>query len=73
VLTAAVRVFSAAGWIPLNGTSGGSVLPVLTAICLLYIMMRIPWWVSRPVLSSFGPSPVRRAVKWECQKFCVRG
>ena len=42
----------------------GSVLPVLTAICLLYIMMRIPWWVSRPVLSAFGPSPIRRTVKF---------
>ena len=64
VLTAAVRVFSSAGWIPLHGTRGGSVLPVLTAICLLYIMMRIPWWISRPVLSAFGPSPVRRTVKF---------
>jgi hypothetical protein len=36
----------------------------LTAICLLYIMMRIPWWVSRPVLSGFGPSPVRRTLKF---------
>ena len=51
-LTAAVRVFSSAGWLPLHGTSNGSVLPVLTALCLLYIMMRIPWWVSRPVLSA---------------------
>jgi len=64
VLTAAVRVFSSAGWIPLHGTRGGSVLPVLTALCLLYIMMRIPWWISRPVLSAFGPSPVRRTVKF---------
>ena len=64
VLTAAVRVFSSTGWIPLNGTSNGSVLPVLTALCLLYIMMRIPWWVSRPVLSPFGPSPIRRTVKF---------
>ena len=64
VLTAAVRVFSSAGWIPLHGTRGGSVLPVLTAICLLYIMMRIPWWISRPVLSAFGPSPIRRTVKF---------
>ena len=64
VLTAAVRVFSSAGWLPLHGTSNGSVLPVLTALCLLYIMMRIPWWVSRPVLSAFGPSPIRRTVKF---------
>ena len=63
VLTAAVRVFSSAGWIPLNGTSS-SLLPVLTAICLLYIMMRIPWWISRPVLASFGPSPIRRAARF---------
>jgi hypothetical protein len=64
VLTAAVRVFSSAGWIPLNGTNSSSLLPVLTAICLLYIMMRIPWWISRPVLSSFGPSPIRRAARF---------
>ena len=63
MLTAAVRVFSSAGWIPLNGTSS-SLLPVLTALCLLYIMMRIPWWISRPVLSSFGPSPIRRAARF---------
>jgi hypothetical protein len=63
VLTAAVRVFASAGWIPLNGTSS-SLLPVLTALCLLYIMMRIPWWVSRPVLSSFGPGPIRRAARF---------
>jgi len=61
VLTAAVRVFSSAGWLPLHG---GGVLPVLTAICLLYIMMRIPWWISRPALSGFGHSPVRRAARF---------
>ena len=63
VLTAAVRVFSSAGWITLHGGAPG-LLPVLTAICLLYIMMRIPWWISRPVLSPFGPSPVRRTIKF---------
>ena len=26
--------------------------------------MRIPWWISRPVLSSFGPSPIRRAARF---------
>jgi hypothetical protein len=64
VLTAAVRVFSSAGWIPLHGTNSSSLLPVLTALCLLYIMMRIPWWISRPVLASFGPSPIRRAARF---------
>ena len=64
MLTAAVRVFSSAGWIPLHGTNSSSLLPVLTALCLLYIMMRIPWWISRPVLASFGPSPIRRAARF---------
>jgi hypothetical protein len=34
VLTAAVRVFSSAGWITLHGGTPG-LLPVLTALCLL--------------------------------------
>ena len=63
VLTAAVRVFFSAGWITLNGASTG-LLSVLITICLLYIMMRIPWWITRPVLAPFGPSPVRRAVRF---------
>jgi hypothetical protein len=63
VLTAAVRVFSSAGWLPLHGGTPG-LLPVLTALCLLYIMMRIPWWISRPVLGAFGPSPIRRAARF---------
>ena len=33
-------------------------------MCLLYILMRIPFWIARPVLSPFGRSPLRRAVRF---------
>jgi hypothetical protein len=33
-------------------------------LCLLYVLMRIPFWVARPVLSPFGRSPLRRAVRF---------
>ena len=61
VLSAAVRVFFAPGWLP---GSGGYLEQVLITLCLLYILMRIPFWISRPVLSPFGPSPARRAVRF---------
>jgi hypothetical protein len=60
VLTAAVRVFFAPGWLG----SGGYLEQVLITLCLLYILMRIPFWIARPVLSPFGPSPARRAVRF---------
>ena len=28
------------------------------------MLMRIPFWVARPVLSPFGRSPLRRAVRF---------
>ena len=61
VLSAAVKVFFAPGWLP---GSGGYLEQVLVTLCLLYIMMRIPFWIARPVLSPFGPSPARRAVRF---------
>ena len=61
VLSAAVKVFFAPGWLP--GT-GGYLEQVLITLCLLYIMMRIPFWIARPVLSPFGSSPARRAVRF---------
>ena len=33
-------------------------------MCLLYVLMRIPFWITRPVLSPFGRSPLRRAVRF---------
>jgi hypothetical protein len=62
VLTAAVQVFFSPGWL---GWDVASPMPhLLVTLCLLYIMIRIPFWISRPVLSPFGPSPVRRAARF---------
>ena len=38
---------------------------VLITLCLLYILMRIPFWIARPVLSPFGSlaRPPRRPVR----------
>jgi hypothetical protein len=62
VLTAAVRVFFSPGWLAWDVASPWPHL--LVTLCLLYIMIRIPFWISRPVLSPFGPSPVRRAARF---------
>jgi hypothetical protein len=62
VMTAAVRVFLSPGWLP-NDTSS-TLGQTLITLCLLYILMRIPFWVARPVLSPFGRSPLRRAVRF---------
>jgi hypothetical protein len=62
VLTAAVQVFFSPGWLP--GLPGGDLEQILITLCLLYILMRIPFWVARPALSPFGRSPLRRAVRF---------
>jgi hypothetical protein len=62
VLTAAVQVFFSPGWLAWDVASP---LPhLLVTLCLLYIMIRIPFWISRPVLSPFGGSPVRKAARF---------
>ena len=63
VLTAAVRVFFAPGWAQADSDVRQYLLHMIITICLLYILMRIPFWIARPVLSGFGPSPVRKAVR----------
>jgi hypothetical protein len=62
VMTAAVQVFLSPGWLPndISSTLGQT----LVTLCLLYILMRIPFWVARPVLTPFGRSPLRRAVRF---------
>ena len=60
VMTAAVQVFFSPGWLP----GGGALGQTLITLCLLYILMRIPFWIARPVLSPFGRSPLRRAVRF---------
>jgi hypothetical protein len=62
VMTATVRVFFSPGWLPWHVT--GSLAHMLVTLCLLYILMRIPFWIARPVLSPFGSSPLRRAVRF---------
>jgi hypothetical protein len=62
VLTAAAEVFFAPGWLPWHIT--GYLGQVLITLCLLWVLMRIPFWVARPVLSPFGRSPLRRAVRF---------
>jgi len=62
VLTAAVEVFLSPGWLP--GHSSSALGQTLITLCLLYILMRIPFWVARPVLTPFGRSPVRRTARF---------
>jgi hypothetical protein len=62
VLTAAAQVFFSPGWLPLQ--SAGYLGQVLITLCLLYVLMRIPFWIARPVLSPFGHSPARRAARF---------
>ena len=62
VLTAAVRVFFTTAWV--NTSISQYLLHMLITICLLYILMRIPFWIARPALTPFGASPVRRAARF---------
>ena len=62
VMTAAVQVFFSPGWLP--GDISSTLGQTLITLCLLYILMRIPFWIARPVLSPFGGSPVRRAARF---------
>ena len=62
VLTAAVKVFFTTAW---DGTDIGQyLLHMLITICLLYMLMRIPFWIARPALTPFGHSPIRRAARF---------
>ena len=62
VMTAAVQVFFSPGWLP--GDMSSALGQTLVTLCLLYILMRIPFWIARPVLSPFGRSPLRRAARF---------
>ncbi len=66
VLITALRVFFAAGGHSALGlASSGGLVDVLVAICLLYVLVRIPGWVSHAVFAGTGhsPSSTVRAVK----------
>jgi hypothetical protein len=62
VLTAAVKVFFTPAWA--STALSQYLLHMLITICLLYILMRIPWWIGRPALTPFGGSPARRAARF---------
>jgi hypothetical protein len=62
VLTAAVKVFFTTAWV--NTSISQYLLHMLITICLLYILMRIPFWIARPALTPFGHSPVRRVARF---------
>jgi hypothetical protein len=62
VLTAAVQVFFAPGWLPYHISS--ALGQTLITLCLLWILMRIPFWIARPVLTPFGRSPLRRVARF---------
>jgi hypothetical protein len=62
VLTAAAQVFfTPSGWLP---WPAGNPERILITLCLLWILMRIPFWIARPVLSPSGHSPLRRAARF---------
>ena len=62
VMTAAVKVFFTTAWV--NTSSGQYLLHMIITICLLYILLRIPFWIARPALTPFGGSPLRRAARF---------
>jgi len=62
VLTAAVQVFFSPGWLPWH--PDGYLEQMLITLCLLYVLARIPFWITRPVLSGLGHSPLRRAARF---------
>jgi hypothetical protein len=62
VMTAAVKVFFTTAWV--NTSTGQYLLHMIITICLLYILMRIPFWIARPALTPFGGSPLRRAARF---------
>jgi hypothetical protein len=64
VLITAVRVFFAAdGHTALGLSASGSLVDVLVACCLLYVLVKIPGWVARAVFSGRRGSSMVRVVK----------
>ena len=69
VLVAAMRVFFTEQWAPLvtgrlGGDAGTAAFEGVQLICLLYILIRIPFWIYRRVWAGGGRSPVRSAVRF---------
>ena len=69
VLVAAARIFFATGWATLiGGALGGHAaavaLDAIQMICVLYILIRIPFWIGRHVWHGRGRSPIRSAARF---------
>jgi hypothetical protein len=67
VLVAAARVFFTEGWSALTivtaGQPAAAAFDAIQLLCLLYILIRIPSWISRRVWSG-GRSPLRSAARF---------
>jgi hypothetical protein len=68
VLVASARIFFSDGWAALiagrlAGHAAATTLNAVQLICVLYLLVRIPFWISRRVW-HFGPSPARTAVRY---------
>jgi hypothetical protein len=69
VLVAAARLFFTQQWLALiAGTAGGqqaaTTLDALQLLGLVYILIRIPFWIGRRVWSPGGRSPLRSAARF---------
>ncbi len=69
VLVAAARVFFTEQWASLilnglNGPGAAVAFDAVQLICLLYILIRIPFWIFRRVWSPGSRSPVRSAARF---------
>ncbi|HEY7146968.1 MAG TPA: hypothetical protein VH637_22205 [Streptosporangiaceae bacterium] len=68
VLVAAARLFFTQQWAVLvagaaGGQAGAVALDAIQLLCLLYILVRIPFWISRRAWAG-GRSPVRSAARF---------
>jgi hypothetical protein len=59
VLAACVRVFFSGGPAGLGLSVTGSVVDLLLCLCLLYVLVRIPFWAKQIAFSGRGSSTVR--------------
>jgi hypothetical protein len=65
VLAAALRLFFTEQWTALAAPPGSiSSFDSIQLLCLLYILVRIPFWIGRKVWSPSGRSPLRTAARF---------
>jgi hypothetical protein len=64
VLITSIRIFFASGGSSVLGlSSSDGLVDVLVACCLLWVLVRIPSWVSRKVFAGSGHSAIGKGVK----------